>query len=120
MAQPGELLELLETQLAGREVQYRTEKEGILHFPIGKSSFGEEKLLENCGAVMRKVYEIKPETYGKTKKKKGGRKSVASMETYILSAFVSSTYTRGYKLDLRTLDPSSPFFLKSVLATESE
>lgn len=112
VAQPNELLELLEEQLAGKEVQYRTEKEGIIALPIGKASFEPEKLLENAGAVMHKVYEIKPEKYGKTKKKKGGGKGkAASMETYILSAHIASTYTKGYKLDLRTLDPSSAYFL---------
>lgn len=112
VAQPAELLELLEDQLAGKEVQYRTEKEGIISLPIGKASFEPEKLLENAGAVMHKVYEIKPEKYGKTKKKKGGGKGkTASMDTYILSAHIASTYTKGYKLDLRTLDPSSAYFL---------
>jgi large subunit ribosomal protein L1 len=116
VAQPAELLELLKEQLAGKEVQYRTEKEGILHLPIGKASFGVELLLENAGAVMNKVYEIKPENYGKTKKAKagGGKAKAASMDTYILSAFVSSTYTKGYKVDLRTLDPASAYFLSHV------
>ena len=115
VAQPGELLELLEEQLAGREVQYRTEKEGIIHVPIGRASFGTDHLLENAGAVMNKVYEIKPENYGKTKKSSGGGKGKASsMDTYILSAFVSSTFTKGFKVDLRTLDPSSAYFLSQV------
>ena len=112
VAPPEELLELLETQLAGKEVQYRTEKEGILHVPVGKGSFGSDSLLENAGAVMKKVFEIKPENYGKSKKK--GKKGSASADTYIISAHVSSTFGAGFKVDLRTLDPSSAFFLSEV------
>lgn len=112
VAPPEELLELLETQLAGKEVQYRTEKEGILHVPVGKGSFGSDSLLENAGAVMKKVYEVKPESYGKSKKK--GKKGKVSAETYIISAYISSTHGGGFKVDLRTLDPSSAFFLSEV------
>ncbi|CAB9508593.1 protein L1 [Seminavis robusta] len=117
VAAEDNLLELLESQLAGKEVQYRTEKEGIVHLPVGKGSFGIDPLLENTGAIMKKVYEIKPESYGKPKKKKaggGGKKKAGSAETYVISAFVSSTFGKGYKIDLRTLDPSSAFFLSEV------
>jgi len=113
-----DLLQLLETQLAGKEIQYRTEKEGILHFRLGKGSFGKDNLLENAGAVMNKVFEIKPESYGKSKKKKGGgggkKKGGASMETYVISAYVCSTNTKSVKIDTRTLDPSSAFFLTAI------
>lgn len=112
VAPADELLALLETQLAGREVQYRTEKEGILHVAVGKSSFGSDHLLENVGAVMKKVYEMKPESFGKAKKK--GKKGGESADTYVISAFVSSTFGKAFKMDLRTLDPSSAFFLGEV------
>jgi large subunit ribosomal protein L1 len=122
VAQPDQLLDLLQSQLAGKEVQYRTEKEGILHVPVGKASFGIDNLLENAGAVMKKVFEMKPETYGKAKKnasgaggKKKGSGKTSSDTTYVISAFVSSTFTKGaYKVDLRTLDPSSPYFLSDI------
>ncbi len=47
-----ELLAALETQLTGKELQFRTEKEGIVHLPVGKSSFSREKLLDNIGQVL--------------------------------------------------------------------
>lgn len=112
VAPPDALLELLETQLAGKEVTYRTEKEGIIHVPVGKGSFGPERLLENVGAVMKTVYDVKPESYGKAKKK--GKKNKTSADTYVISATVSSTFGKGFLVDLRTLDPSSAFFLKEV------
>ena len=111
VAQPDQLLELLKEQLAGKEIQYRTEKEGILHVPVGRGSFELDQLLENTAAVMNKVYEVKPESFGKGKKKGGGGKSSGKSDTYILTAHLSSTFGKGFKVDLRTLDPSSAFFM---------
>lgn len=111
-----ELLAALESQMAGREVQYRTEKEGIVHVAIGKGSFGKEKLLENIGAIMKEVMAVKPENYGKGKKSKATGKSAK----YILSASLSSTQGPGIKVDLRTIDPASAFFLSSVEGDKKE
>lgn len=105
----SELLEALETQLAGKQVPYRTEKEGIVHVPVGKSSFGKGKLLENIGEVMKTIFDVKPENYGKGKKKKATGKGTK----YLLRASVSSTQGKGVRLDLRTMDPNSVFFLSS-------
>ncbi|GKY95754.1 hypothetical protein MPSEU_000536200 [Mayamaea pseudoterrestris] len=106
-----ELLESLESQLAGKEVQYRTDKEGIVHVPVGKASFGMEKLLENTGQVMKELLNVKPESYGKGKK---SGKSTGKSAKYFLKASLSSTQGKGVRLDMRTVDPSSPFFLTSV------
>ncbi|GAX26372.1 large subunit ribosomal protein L1 [Fistulifera solaris] len=105
----AELLEALETQLAGKQVPYRTEKEGIVHVPVGKGSFGKAKLLENIGQVMKTIFDVKPENYGKGKKKKTTGKGTK----YLLRASVSSTQGKGVRLDLRTVDPNSTFFLTS-------
>ena len=109
LVQPNELIPALETQVAGREVQYRTEREGVVHVAVGKASFGSEKLLENIGAVMTEIFVVKPEQYGKGKKKNVGRAA-----KYLLKAFLSSTQGPSLGLDPRTVDPSSPFFLTSV------
>jgi large subunit ribosomal protein L1 len=106
------LLQLLETVLAGKEVMYRTEKEGIVHVPIGKASFGTEKLLGNIGQVMQTIFDVKPENYGKGRK--GSNKAVGKGIKYLLRATVSSTQGKGMKLDLRTIDPDSAFFLTGV------
>lgn len=116
-----DLIDLLQTTLMGKDVQYRTSKDGILHLPIGKGSFGNDKLLQNIAAIMNTVYTIKPENItgkgkkGKSKKqKKKGQTSSSRNEKYILSAFLSSTMGKGIKIDLKTLDPSSPFYLQNM------
>ncbi len=63
-----ELLQALDTQLTGMELQFRTEKEGIVHLPVGKSSFRKDKLLDNIGQVIKTTFENKPESFGKGKK----------------------------------------------------
>jgi large subunit ribosomal protein L1 len=104
------LLEALDTQLTGKELQYRTEKEGIVHLPVGKGSFGKEKLLDNIGQVMKIIFENKPESFGKGKKSG----SVSKGTKYLMRASLSSTQGAGFRLDLRTVDPTSAFFLTSV------
>lgn len=107
-----DLLGALATQVAGREVQYRTEREGVVHVPVGKASFGADKLLENMGAVLKEIYAVKPEQYGKGKKSTG--KAAGKAAKYMLKAFVSSTQGPSVGVDVRTVDPNSPFFLTSV------
>jgi ribosomal protein L1 len=46
---------------AGR-VEYRVDSTGIVHLPIGKVSFGSEKLLENANAVLTSIKSAKPNT----------------------------------------------------------
>jgi large subunit ribosomal protein L1 len=110
------LLLALETTLAGKDIEFRTEKEGILHVPVGKSSFTLKQLLENIGTVITAVFEKKPESYGKGKKKTGKQsKSKATRQPiFLLRATVSSTQSKGFRVELKTLDPASPFFLSSL------
>lgn len=110
---PGsnEVLEALETQVAGKDVTYRTDKEGIIHVPVGKGSFGRAKLLENIGQVMKILVEAKPENYGKGRK---SSKGTGKNTKYFLRAHVTSTQGKGYRVDLRTVDPGSMFFLSTV------
>jgi len=89
-------------------VTFRTEANGILHFPVGKASFPSIQLLENLQAICQTVQDIKPENYGKGKKKKSVGKNVK----YWLKASLSSTQGKGIRLDMRTVDPTSPFFMK--------
>ena len=42
------------------KVEYRVEKAGIVHVPIGKASFGAEKLLENAHALLASLVRAKP------------------------------------------------------------
>lgn len=46
---------------AGR-IEFRTEKTGIVHAPIGKISFGPEKLKENLMTLLEQLQRLKPQT----------------------------------------------------------
>ncbi len=70
-------------QKAGK-VEYRTDKTGIIHVPIGKKSFGEEKLLQNFTAIMGAIVRAKP---------------ASAKGTYIKSITVSTTMGVGIKVD---------------------
>lgn len=68
---------------AGR-VEFRVDKTGNLHVPIGKVSFGSEKLKDNMMALMEMVVKAKPAT---------------SKGTYLKNISVSSTMGPGLKVD---------------------
>jgi large subunit ribosomal protein L1 len=110
---PSMLESALATQLAGTIVPYRTDREGIVHVRVGRAGFGKPRLLDNVGAIAREVFRAKPDAYGKGKKSSKNAK-------YLLGATVTSTQGKGYKVDPRTLDPSSPFFLNWIEGEEEE
>ena len=66
------------------KVEYRVDKTAIIHCPIGKASFDEEKLGENLRVLMEAVIKAKP---------------AAAKGTYIRSAVLSSTMGPGVKLN---------------------
>ena len=114
-----ELIGGLETQIMGKEIVYRTEKEGGILIPVGKVSFGVDKLLDNIGEVVKEIHSVKPEQYGKGKKTASSKSSKGGPK-YVLKAYVASTQGKGYKLDLKTIDPSSAFFLKDPVKARME
>ena len=84
-----------------------------MHVPVGKGSFGSKKLLDNIGAVMKAISNAKPESYGKKKEKPSS--SAKSQPKYMLKATLASTQSKGgVRVDLRTLDPTSAFFLTDL------
>lgn len=62
------IADAVKAQSAGM-VQYRTDKEGIVHAGIGKGSFTEEALADNIREFMNLIQSVKPESYGKGKKR---------------------------------------------------
>ncbi len=68
---------------AGR-IDFRTEKTGIVHAPIGKVSFGDEKLRENLVALLETLHRLKPST---------------AKGKYFKSVTLSSTMGPGVRLD---------------------
>ena len=65
------------------KIEYRLDKQNIIHCPIGKASFGAEKLTENFNALMGAVVKAKP---------------AAAKGQYIKSLSVSSTMGPGVKV----------------------
>ena len=65
------------------KVEYRVDKTAIIHCPIGKKSFGQEKLLENMNVLMDAIIKAKP---------------AAAKGTYLKSVVISSTMGPGVKV----------------------
>lgn len=57
IAQIGNVVREIKT---ASRVEYRVEKEGIVHCPIGKISFGSDQLTENLGALVDALAKAKP------------------------------------------------------------
>ncbi len=74
-------------------VEFKLDRTAIIHLPLGKVSFEDDKLMDNLTAVMEAVMKAKP----------GGVKG-----QYVRSAFLTTTMGPSVKLDLRpTLDLTS-------------
>ncbi len=71
------------------KIEYRLDKTNIIHCPIGKVSFGKEKLLENFNALMGAVIKAKP---------------AAAKGQYLRSVAVASTMGPGVKVNQAKID----------------
>jgi large subunit ribosomal protein L1 len=78
-----ELGKAIEELKAGK-IEFRVEKAGIVHAPVGKISFGAEKLAENVKAFLDKVVSLRP---------------ASSKGAYIKTITISSTMGPGIKID---------------------
>jgi len=84
VVQPEDLPRAVEELKAGR-VEFRNDKTGNLHVPVGKASFDETRLLENAQAILDAVNRVKP---------------TAIKGVYIKKAVLTSTMGPGARLDL--------------------
>ena len=71
-------------EIKAGKVEYRVDKTSIIHVPLGKKSFGAEKLIENFHALMEAVVKAKP---------------AAAKGQYLKSVSVSSTMGPGIKVN---------------------
>ena len=78
-------------ELKAGKIEFRVEKSGIVHAPVGKVSFGKEKLVENLSSLIDMLIKIKPSS---------------SKGTYIKSVTVSTTMGIGVKIDPALLKDS--------------
>ena len=71
-------------EIRAGKVEYRVEKAGIVHVPVGKASFDENKLVDNARAVLESILKAKPSS---------------SKGKYLKTASVSTTMGPGVKMD---------------------
>lgn len=75
-------------ELKAGKAEYKAEKAGIVHVPIGKVSFDNQKLLDNAKAVVDSIVKAKPAT---------------SKGKYLKKASISSTMGPGVRIDIASL-----------------
>jgi large subunit ribosomal protein L1 len=71
-------------ELKAGKVEFRVEKAGIVHTPVGKVSFGLDKLLDNVTALLETIVKLKP---------------ASSKGTYLKSISLSTTMGPGVNVD---------------------
>ena len=72
------------SEIKAGKVEYRLDKQNIIHTPIGKASFGPQKLKENYMALLEAIVKAKP---------------AAAKGQYIKSAAIASSMSPGVKLN---------------------
>ncbi len=72
------------TEAKAGKIEYRLDKQNIIHVPVGKASFGTEKLMDNVKTVMDAIVKAKP---------------AAAKGQYIRSVTVATTMGPGVKLN---------------------
>ena len=76
------------TEAKAGKIEYRLDKTNIIHCPIGKASFGVEKLVENFETLMTAIIKAKP---------------AAAKGQYIKSCVIASTMGPGVKINAAKL-----------------
>jgi len=71
-------------ELKAGKVEFRVEKAGIVHSPVGKASFGTDKLTENVLALVESILKLKP---------------ASSKGTYLKAISLSTTMGPGVSVD---------------------
>lgn len=75
-------------EIKAGKVEYKTEKAGIVHVPVGKVSFDIEKLIDNAKTIINSIIKAKPAT---------------SKGRYLKKISVSSTMGPGIAIDIASL-----------------
>jgi large subunit ribosomal protein L1 len=76
------------TELKAGKIDFRVEKSGIIHVPMGKVSFGAEKIRENVTAFLDTLSRLKP---------------ASSKGTYFRGLAISTTMGPGIKVDTTSI-----------------
>ena len=71
------------------KIDFKVDKYGIVHTSIGKVSFDEQKIVENAREFMSTIMKLKPST---------------AKGTYVKSIYLSTTMSKGVKVDTKSID----------------
>lgn len=74
------------SDVKGGKIDFKVDKNGIVHASIGKSSFSAEKIFENADELLRTIIKLKPST---------------SKGVYVKSVYMSSTMSPGISIDTK-------------------
>ncbi|MGH7887925.1 MAG: 50S ribosomal protein L1 [Candidatus Binatia bacterium] len=72
-------------EIKAGKLEFRVDKAGIVHVPVGKASFGAEQLIDNAKAVLMSVLRAKP---------------ASAKGNYVKGVTVATTMGPGIKIDL--------------------
>jgi large subunit ribosomal protein L1 len=72
-------------EIKAGKLEFRVDKAGIVHVPVGKASFNPEKLIDNAKAVLTSILRAKP---------------ASAKGNYVRGVTVSTTMGPGIKIDL--------------------
>src|ERR1700694_1705162 len=72
-------------EIKAGKVEFRVDKTGVIHSPVGKLSFAKDKLIENASSLIQAVLKAKP---------------AAAKGKYVKTATVCSTMSPGVSLDV--------------------
>ena len=71
------------------KIDFKVDKAGIVHASIGKISFAPEAITANVKEFMSTIIKLKPST---------------AKGTYVKSVFLSTTMSKGIKIDPKTIE----------------
>ena len=74
------------------KIDFKVDKFGIIHCPVGKASFDGQKLFENAREFLRTVIKLKPQ---------------ASKGTYVKSVFMSATMSPSIEIGPKSIDSAN-------------
>ena len=80
------------TDVKGGKIEFKVDKTGIVHSSVGKMSFTPEQIADNARAFLATIVKLKP---------------AAAKGTYVKSVYLSSTMSRGIKIDTKVLDDAT-------------
>ncbi len=80
----------VEELMAGK-VEFKVDKAGVLHAPLGKVSFGQEKILENLKALVEQILRLKPSS---------------AKGTYLKNFTLATTMGPGVRVDINSVRKS--------------